>query len=70
MGENLKLLIYSDLHIEFEDFTLTSIDYDVVILAGDIHIKNKGLEWAIENFPDKPVVYVLGNHPSTIFTNQ
>ena len=37
-------------------------DSDVVILAGDIHVGKKGIDWAKVNFPDKPVIYVLGNH--------
>lgn len=35
---------------------------DVVVLAGDIDEGLKGLRWAREAFPDKPVVYVAGNH--------
>ena len=58
----MKLYILSDVHVEFEPFDPPEIDADIVILAGDIHIKNKGLKWAQENFKDKPVIYVLGNH--------
>lgn len=58
----MKLLIYSDLHLEFEDFVPPAQDADVVILAGDIHTGRKGLRWAIAHFPDQPVIYVLGNH--------
>ncbi|KRT15899.1 phosphoesterase [Pedobacter ginsenosidimutans] len=32
------------------------------MLAGDINLGTKGLEWIKENIPDKPVIYVLGNH--------
>ncbi len=32
----------------------------MVILAGDIHVGNRGIEWALQF--DKPVIYVLGNH--------
>ena len=58
----MKLYILSDIHVEFEPFEPPDVDADVVILAGDIHVKNKGFFWAKERFPDKPVIYVLGNH--------
>lgn len=58
----MKLHILSDLHIEFESFNPTFIDTDIIILAGDIHVGKKGVEWALTNFPDKPVIYILGNH--------
>ena len=58
----MNIQILSDLHIEFGDFKLSPGEADVVILAGDIHTKGRGVQWAIENIPDKPVLYVLGNH--------
>ncbi len=58
----MKIQILSDLHLEFDGFDAPATDADVVVLAGDIHVKFGGLDWAIEQFPDKPVVYVLGNH--------
>ena len=58
----MKILVLSDLHLEFEAFSLDSADADVVVLAGDIHIGDKGAKWAIENIKDLPVIYVLGNH--------
>ena len=58
----MKIQILSDLHIEFQDYTYQKCDADVVVLAGDIHTKDKGIKWAIENIVDKPVIYVLGNH--------
>lgn len=36
-------------------------DADIVILAGDIGVGTKGVEWAIETFA-VPVIYVAGNH--------
>ena len=60
----MRARIYSDLHLEFEQAIssdLTSEDSDVVILAGDIHQKNKGVLWAQKAF-SVPVVYVSGNH--------
>lgn len=58
----MKIQILSDIHIEFESFEIDFSDADVVVLAGDIHIGDKGIKWAIENIPDIPVIYVLGNH--------
>jgi len=58
----MKLYVLSDVHVEFEPFDPPEVDADIVILAGDIHVKTKGLIWAKENFKDKPVFYVLGNH--------
>jgi Icc-related predicted phosphoesterase len=60
----MKLLILSDLHLEFAPFELPAdLVFDVAILAGDIHSPAKrAIQWAMERFPDKPVVYVPGNH--------
>lgn len=59
---NVKIQILSDLHIEFEDLELPPCDSDVVILAGDIHVKSHGIEWIHRNIPNKPVIYILGNN--------
>jgi Icc-related predicted phosphoesterase len=56
----MKLQILSDIHNEFSVLPIPQTDADVVILAGDIDIKNRAIEWA-EQF-EKPVLYVLGNH--------
>ena len=58
----MKLHILNDLHIEFEDFTPPETDADIVILAGDIGVGIGGLQWAEAQFPDRPVIYVPGNH--------
>lgn len=58
----MNLHILSDLHIEFGDLKIPNVDSDVVILAGDIHIGEKGLGWIKRKFKGKEVVYVLGNH--------
>ena len=58
----MKLHILNDLHIEFEDFDTPATDADVVILAGDIGVGVEGLRWAEERFPDRPMIYVPGNH--------
>ena len=62
----MKLLILSDLHLEFALFELPEgLDFDVAVLAGDIHSPGaKGVRQAAEGtrFGGKPVVYVPGNH--------
>lgn len=59
---SMRLYVVSDLHQEFAAFTPPKVDCDVVILAGDINLKRHGLHWAMAAFPDKPVLYVFGNH--------
>ena len=58
----MRLHILSDLHLEFEPFTPPAIEADAVILAGDVSTGRNGLKWALKTFPDRPVIYVLGNH--------
>jgi 3',5'-cyclic AMP phosphodiesterase CpdA len=61
----MRIRCLSDLHLEFTGY---EIDYlepageDVVVLAGDIGVGLHGLEWAVRAIPDRPVLYVLGNH--------
>lgn len=59
----MKLRIYSDLHLEFASYEPPALDssVDLVILAGDIGKKCRGVKWANENFTC-PVAYVGGNH--------
>lgn len=58
----MKILVLSDLHLEFSNFIAAQVQVDVVVLAGDIHKSNLGIYWARETWPDKPIVYVAGNH--------
>ncbi len=58
----MRLHILSDLHLEFAPFVTPDAVPDAVILAGDIHTGRNGLKWALQTFPDHPVIYVLGNH--------
>lgn len=57
----MKIQILSDIHNEFKPYEPIESDADLVVLAGDIHTKNRGVDWAVKNFK-KPVLYVLGNH--------
>lgn len=63
----MRILVYSDLHLEFESkhthFAVPGgLDYDVVVLAGDIHMDTRGIIWAASAFVGKRVLYVSGNH--------
>lgn len=62
MKRTMRIQVLSDLHIEFEDYKIDTTDADIVVLAGDIHVNNHGVKWALQNIKDKPVIYVLGNH--------
>lgn len=59
----MKIAIFSDLHNEFTPWLppKSVIDADVVILAGDIDIGDKGIEWAAKTFKNI-VIFVPGNH--------
>ena len=58
----MRLHILSDLHLKFEPFAPPAVEADAVILAGDVSTGRDGLKWALKSFPDRPVIYVLGNH--------
>lgn len=57
----MKVHVLSDLHLEFSDFVPPPNDADLVILAGDIYTKCRGVEWANRTF-EREVIYVCGNH--------
>jgi len=57
-----KLHIISDLHLEFSMFEPPSTDADIIILAGDIGKVANGIHWARRTFPNKEIVYIIGNH--------
>ncbi len=58
----MRIWVLSDLHLEFQPVDLPDLDVDVVVLAGDIDVGEKGVAWARRQFPKTPVVYVIGNH--------
>ncbi len=58
----MKLHLLSDLHLEFRPYDEPAPAVDVVVLAGDVGVGTRGLEWARRHWPDTPVVYVAGNH--------
>lgn len=57
----MRIHLLSDLHNEFEPYLPSKLDVDLVILAGDIDIKTRGVAWAGKAFTC-PVLYVPGNH--------
>ncbi|WAG79128.1 metallophosphoesterase family protein [Metapseudomonas furukawaii] len=57
----MRIHLLSDLHNEFNTFTPEQLNVDVVILAGDIDKKTRGVAWAKQVFTC-PVLYVPGNH--------
>jgi len=59
---DMKLHILSDLHSEFENYKYTETDSDVVILAGDTNLRERGVTWALDTIKGKPIVYIMGNH--------
>jgi predicted phosphodiesterase len=62
LRSGVRLHILSDLHLEFAPFDPPDTAADAVILAGDAHPGVRGLEWAAARWPDRPLVYVPGNH--------
>ena len=58
----MKVQILSDLHQEFGPaFDIPNLG-DIIIIAGDTHIKTRGIPWVKNNFPGKTVLYLAGNH--------
>jgi predicted phosphodiesterase len=59
----MRIRVLSDLHVDFGNVALPSVESDVTVLAGDIHPGKLALEWIRKNFPaEQPIIYVLGNH--------
>jgi len=58
----MKIQILSDLHREFGALDHSFKQADVLILAGDVDIKTRGIEWLLQHVTDIPVLYILGNH--------
>lgn len=59
--KTLRLQLLSDLHNEFDEFEPIATEADIIVLAGDIDIGSRGVEWAARTFRC-PVLYVAGNH--------
>jgi predicted phosphodiesterase len=64
----MRLWILSDLHVELtRSWDLPAADarppFDVLVIAGDLIPRmERGVRWLLERVPDRPVIYVPGNH--------
>jgi predicted phosphodiesterase len=58
----VRLQVLSDLHLERGGGPPPRADADVLVLAGDIGRGVTGLEAAAGWWPERPIVYVAGNH--------
>jgi Icc-related predicted phosphoesterase len=58
----MRVHVVSDLHQEFGEIDIPTVDCDCVVLAGDVAIKRQGLRWILRRFREVPVIYVCGNH--------
>jgi len=53
----MKLQVLADLHLEFAPITLPATDADVTILAGDVDVGVRGMEWILSHFRDNHEFY-------------
>jgi Icc-related predicted phosphoesterase len=60
----MKIQLASDLHLEFKGpyFDFNTVEKDVLVLAGDIHLGSKADEFIMTHLRKTDVVYLLGNH--------
>lgn len=59
----MRIHILSDLHNEFDLYQPEQVEADVLILAGDIDLRERGVKWAAEAFPHiDHIIYTPGNH--------
>jgi Icc-related predicted phosphoesterase len=66
---SMRAWILSDIHLELSSWDLPApesrSEFDVLIVAGDLITRaERGVRWLQERVPDKPALYVLGNHES------
>jgi predicted phosphodiesterase len=68
MTDEVLLWILSDLHLELtRGWDLPSGDarprFHILVIAGDLVPRmERGVRWLCERVPDRPVIYVAGNH--------
>lgn len=64
---SMRLHIASDVHLEMgEDWEPPAdLDFDVLVLAGDIHVSTRGFK-RFRGWGDRWMVYVAGNHEVSV----
>jgi Icc-related predicted phosphoesterase len=58
----MRIRVLSDLHLEFGNIRLPHTEADVLVLAGDIWLRDRGVHWAKHLCSPERVIYVPGNH--------
>ena len=58
----MKIQILSDLHQEFEQKDFIYNKADLIIIAGDLDVRTRGIEWLLNTITSIPIIYILGNH--------
>lgn len=60
----MKIHVLSDLHNEFSKYHIQVKDADVIVLAGDISVGTRGVDYAKELLKEtsSKVIYIMGNH--------
>ena len=58
----MTIQIASDLHNEFGQLDFKIAKADLIILAGDVNVGMKGLDWLLSKNIETPIIYILGNH--------
>ncbi len=58
----MRIRVFSDIHLEFGPFDPPRMDADVVILAGDLWYRDKGIRWAAQHFRPERTICLAGNH--------
>jgi predicted phosphodiesterase len=58
----MKIQILSDLHQEFGQKDFIYNKADLIIIAGDLDVRTRGIEWLLNTITSIPIIYILGNH--------
>ena len=58
----MRIHVLSDLHVDFGLIELPETTADAVVIAGDLRPGKGAIKWIRQNIPERPVIYVLGNH--------
>jgi len=58
----MRIQIISDIHLEFGLRSITLNNPDILVLAGDIHVGTKAIDWIRNLTQEVPILYIMGNH--------